>query len=146
MLGSADPKLPERELTQNGVSKILKLCATQRTVAIKQRLDDLIPRAQRLLSGAAPVAGGFNPADLLYVNEGVQSFVRVLPFRPRPEDIHRACIDGVGYGTVAGCFYSENDENDPRAEALRWLANAKRKESTKLSDGWLWPSVGGKLW
>lgn len=144
--GSTDPELPERELTQNGVSRILKLCATQRTVGIKQRLDDLIPRAQRLLSGAAPVAGGFNPADLSYLNEGVQSFVRVLPFRPRPEDIRQACIDGVGYGTVAGCFYSENDEHDPRAQALRWLANAKRKQSTELSDGWLWPSLGGKLW
>ncbi len=144
--GSADPTLPERELTQDGLSKVLKLCATQRTVGIKQRLDDLIPCAQRLLNGATPVAGGFNPADLTYVNEGVRSFVRVLPFRPRPEDIRQACIDGVSYGTVAGCFYSENDENDPRAKALRWLANAKRKESAELSDGWLWPSLGGKLW
>jgi len=146
VLGSPNPPLPECELTPDGIGKILRLCAKQRTVGIKQRLDDLIPRARRLLRDAVPVVSGFNPTDLIYVNRGVKTFVRVLPFRPRPEDIRQACIDGVSYGTVAGCFYSENDENDPRAKALRWLANAKREESAVLADGWLWPSLGGKLW
>jgi hypothetical protein len=144
---SADPKLHERELTRDGLSKILKLCATQRTIGIRQRLDNLIPLAKNLLPGALPVAGALNPADLMYVaTGGVRSFVRVLPFRPRPEDIRQACVDGVSHGTLAGCFYDENDEKDPRALALRWLANAKREQSTELSDGWLWASIGTKLW
>lgn len=144
--GNVDPRLPERELTPAGISRILKLCATQRTVGIRQRLNNLIPLARSLLPGATPVAGAFNPEDLTYVNAGVHSFVRVLPFRPRPEDIHQACRDGVTYGSVvAGCFYAENAPSDPRAEALRWLANGKRKPSKELSDGWLWASYGAKL-
>jgi hypothetical protein len=142
---NANPKLPERELTPEGLGKILTLCATQRTVGIRQRLNNLIPLARHLLR-ATPVAGAFNPADLACVNAGsTQSFVRVLPFRPRPENIRQACVDGVAYGRLAGCFYAENDPRDPRAQALLWLANGKRKPNKKLSDGWLWASVGARL-
>jgi hypothetical protein len=124
----------------------MKLCATQRTVGIQQRLNNLIPLARRLLPGATPVGGSFSPADLAYSAHGIKSFVRVLPFRPRPENIREACIDGVDYGEIAGCFYAENDPYDPRAQALRWLTNGKRKPDSSLSDGWIWASVGAKLW
>lgn len=144
--GVSDLNLPERELTAAGMSRVLKLCASQRSVGIQQRLDNLIPLARRLLPGATPVGGAFGPADLAYQDGSGPAFVRVLPFRPRPEHIRQACIDGVKHGQVGGCFYAENDPDDPRAEALRWLANAKRKLDPKLSDGWVWASLGAKLW
>jgi hypothetical protein len=144
--GAADPNLPERELTDAGLSRVLKLCASQRTVGIRQRLDNLIPLAHSLLPGAIAVGGAFSPADLAYQDARGLAFVRVLPFRPRPEHIRQACIDGVQHGQVGGCFYAENDPLDPRAAALRWLTNAERKRDPMLSDGWIWASAGGKLW
>jgi hypothetical protein len=141
----APDALPQLQLTTEGVSKVMTLCATQRTVGIQQRVNNLIPLARRLLPGASPVGGGSSPADLRYTEGGVKTFVRVLPFRPMPENIFQACIDGAAHGQVAGCFYAENDPHDPRAQALRWLANAKRKPQTSLSDGWLWASVGAAL-
>ena len=144
--GGRDPKLPERELTEKALARVLAMCARQRTVAIQQRLADLIPLAQRLLPGATPIVGTTSPGDLAWSDtSGTKSFVRVLPFRPRPEHIRRACEDGVRHGTIGGCFYAENDPYDPRAQSLRWLANATRPPDPLISDGHVWASCGGVL-
>jgi hypothetical protein len=138
-----DPNLPARELTRGALDRVVAMCARQRTIAIRQRLEELIPLAQRVLPSAAPVAhclGDLTFHDL----QGGTSFVRVLPFRPKAENIYQACIEGAGYG-VAGCFYAENDPRDPRAEALRWLANGKRASSATLSEGRVWACCGGVL-
>ena len=141
---SRHPDLPLRELTPRALSRVLAMCARQRTVAIRQRLDDLIPLAQRLLKGSAPIPGASTPGDLVFMGPGgASSFARVLPFRPRPENIREACIDGVKYGSVAGCFYAENDPYDPRAQALRWLIKGTRPPDKSLSDGWVWACCGG---
>jgi hypothetical protein len=139
--------LHERELTKEALGRVLALCARQRTIGIQQRLDDLIPLAQRLLPGATPVVGTMSPGDLAWRDTGgIDSFVRVLPFRPRPESIQQACRDGVGPGrTIAGCFYAENDPYDPRAQALRWLANATRPKDASILDARIWASCGGWL-
>lgn len=144
--GRRDPKLPERELTDKALGRVLALCAQQRTVAIQQRLQDLVPLAQRLLPGAKPIVGTLAPGDLTLPGlGGTTFFVRVLPFRPRPESIQQACLDGVRYGTIGGCFYAENDPYDPRAQALRWLANATRPKDPRISDARIWASCGGVL-
>ena len=144
-----DPDLPSRELTAEALSRVLAMCARQRTVAIGQRLRELVPLALRALPGAAPMAGVPTGSDLVFHDtSGVESFVRVVPFRPRPETIRQAAIDGVAYGAVAygavaGCFYAENDPLDPRAQALRWLANGKRPPNPTQSDGWVWAYYRG---
>lgn len=140
---SGDPDLPSRELTRGALDRVVAMCARQRTIAIRQRLEELIPLAQRMLPAAEAVADSLG--DLTFEDQqSGPSFVRVLPFRPRPENIHEACVEGAGRG-VAGCFYAENDPHDPRAEALRWLANAKRKTSASLSEGRVWACCGGVL-
>ncbi len=137
-----DPKLPTRELTAEALARVVALCARQRTVGIRQRLDNLIPLARRVLPGAVPVTGTSSPGDLTFSDaKGQSSFIRVVPFRPRAETIWQACGDGAKHG-VSGCFYAENDPNDMRARALRWLANGKRPTDPARSDGWVWACFG----
>jgi hypothetical protein len=139
-----DLKLEGRELTPSALAHVVAWCARQRTVGIRQRLDNLVPLARRVLQGAAPVAGAPIPGDLVYQQGSTTAFVRVVPFRPRVETIWQACEDGVKY-PVSGCFYEENDPSDPRARALRWLANGTRPTDPGRSDGWIWACMGDRL-
>jgi len=130
--------LPARTLTANGLTRIVAACARQRTVAIRQRLDNLIPLAQEVLSAEGEAEHGVDFGDLRFTNRrGRRAFVRVLPFRPRPENIHQACTDGVGHD-VAGCFYEECDRHDARAKALLWLAQGKRAGTGLPSQSRVW--------
>lgn len=140
-----DLKLETRELTSVALSRVVAWCARQRTVGIRQRLDNLVPLARRVLPGATAAAGARGPGDLIFQDAtGTSAFVRVIPFRPRAETIWQACADGVKHG-VSGCFYEENDPNDPRALALRWLANGKRPLDPSRSDGRIWACIGDQL-
>lgn len=141
----ANPQLPTRELSDNALDRLIAHCARQRTISIQQRLEELIPLARRVLPASGRVVHAGDFGDLAFRDRrGKQSFVRVLPFRPRPENIHDACAVGVGY-YAAGCFYEENDPQDPRARALRWLGNGIRRPSTKLSESRIWATCGGFL-
>jgi len=145
LAGPVDPKLPERKLRSEALDRVVALCARQRTVGIRQRLDNLIPLAQRVLQGATAIPGSQSPGDLAITSAaGVSSFVRVLPFRPEPENIRQACVDGVSHG-ISGCFYAENDPQDSRAEALRWLASGKRPPRPDLSEGRVWACWGDQI-
>jgi len=143
--GPGDPKLPERKLSNEALDRIIALCARQRTVGIRQRLDNLVPLAQRVLQGATAIPGAHFPGDLAITSAtGATSFVRVMPFRPGPENIQQACIDGVSHG-ISGCFYAENDPQDSRAEALRWLASGNRPRRPGLSEGRVWACWGDQI-
>lgn len=133
------------ELKPDALTRLVGWCARQRTVGVRQRLDNLIPLARRLFPGAKPVPGASVPGDLLLGGTaGKPAFIRVVPFRPRAETIWNACADGIG-STVSGCFYEENDPLDERAQALRWLANGTRPADPARSDGFVWAAYDGKL-
>lgn len=133
----------EQSLRQRAIDRIVAGSARQRAVAIRQRLDNLIPLARTVLPAKGPVSLASTFGDLTFVDERNQrNFVRVLPFRPDPESIRRARTDAQGY-QVAGCLYSECDPKDARAEALRWLANRPHNDSSALTR--LWACIGDKL-
>ena len=139
------PDLPSRELTAAALDRVIAMCAKQRTVAIRQRLDDLIPLARSMLAAGDSVVRTRELGDLsIRDKRGNRSFVRVLPFRPQPESLHRSYVDGAGY-QVAGCFYAENDPQDARAEALRWLTSGIRAPGRRQPKGKLWACCGGVL-
>jgi hypothetical protein len=139
-----NPDLPSRPLTRNALARVLAACARQRTVAIRQRLEDLIPLARSVLPVKGAVKNASSFGDLIVGDRGGKgSFVRVLPFRPRPEDLRQTCGDAVGYGE-AGCLYAENDPYDSRAEAIRWLANGRRA-SGAMSKSFVWACCGGLI-
>lgn len=130
--------LPSRTLTESGLTKVIAACARQRAVAIRQRLDNLVPLAQEVLLPDGTVEHGADFGDLSFTDRsGQRAFVRVLPFRPGPETIHQACTDGAGHD-VAGCFYEECDQHDARAKALLWLANGTRPGKGLSSRSRLW--------
>jgi hypothetical protein len=136
--------LPSRHLTRSALDRVTAFCARQRTVGIRQRLDNLIPLARRLLPGAQAQAGASGPGDLVFRDSAGSSFARVLPFRPEPDTIRQACSDGAHYG-LSGCFYAENDPYDSRAMALRWLTNCPRPSVPHLSNCWVWACWGDTL-
>lgn len=138
-------ELPGRELTPAALDRVIALCARQRAVAIRQRMDDLVPLARSILSasGAVVQATGLGDLDVRDPN-GQRTFVRVLPFRPQPESLQQSCTDAAGYGE-AGCFYAENDPYDARAEALRWLTKGQRLAGAGTPTCRLWACCGGVL-
>ena len=139
------PDLPARELTPAAIDRIVAMCAGQRAVAIRQRLNDLLPLARSLLSAPGKTIQTRKVGDLVIRDgKGKRSLVRVLPFRPLPESIHQSCTDAAGYDH-AGCFYAENDPQDERAEALRWLVKAKRPRLRNSPSAQLWATCGGEL-
>ena len=135
--------LPSRELRRGTVERIVGLCARQRTIAIRQRLEDLMPLARTVLSADGGKVRTATLGDLVVRDRaGKRTFVRVVPFRPQPENIRQSCADARGY-SEAGCFYAENDPHDERAEALRWLATSRPNGSAGLPTSRLWACCGG---
>lgn len=141
--GAAD--LPARELSDAALMRVLAACARQRSVAIRQRLDNLIPLARDVFSTQGPVDAGPLLGDLTFRDEGRRKcFARVLPFRPQPETIFQTYQESEGFDRV-GCFYAENDLDDPRARALRWLGGNNFSEVTPpVATSCVWAS-GGKV-
>ena len=127
-----------RELTEAGRERIVASCTRQRTIAIRQRLDNLIPFARELLPARGKVRHAARLGDLQFPDlNGKRHFVRVLPFRPRPETVHQAFADAAGY-QIAGCLYAECDLADLRSVALRWLANTTRTTLRPPSESRVW--------
>ena len=143
--GDGNPDLTTRKLSAAALDRVIGMSARARTVAIRQRIYDLIPLAQKLLPNTLGVSHGDGLGDLTFDHPGnKRSFVRILPFRPAAENIHQACIAGAAH-KVAGCFYAENDPDDPRAQALRWLASGKRKVDSTVAEGNVWATYGSTL-
>jgi hypothetical protein len=133
-----DRSFDRRELTEAGRERIVAACTRQRTIAIRQRLDNLIPLAQELLPARGKVRHGARLGDLKFTDHsGQRHFVRVLPFRPRPETVHEAFADAAGH-QIAGCLYAECDLADLRGVALRWLANTTRTTPRPPSESRVW--------
>jgi hypothetical protein len=118
-----DPDLPSKELTPEALERVVSLCARNRAAAIHGRLNDLLPLVNDglLKQKAASAQWSFN--EVTFENSGKETcFLRVLPFRPLPEHIYAAYNDAAAFH-VSVCAYPESDPKDPRATALRWLAD-----------------------
>jgi hypothetical protein len=144
--GAPATPLPACELTEAALARVIAACARQRAVAIRQRLDNLIPLARTVLPARGPVDVGPMVGDLRFRDaQDRKCFARVLPFRPRPETIHQAYVDAAGYDRV-GCFYAENDRDDARTKALLWLAdNQFAPADPPLAANCVWAYDAGRL-
>jgi hypothetical protein len=84
--------------------------------------------------------------DLTYDDaEGRECFLRVLPFRPQPEQVYGAYNSG-GRAHLAACAYPECEPNDARAKALRWLADKSAiSGGGGAANAAIWAFCGDKL-
>lgn len=140
------------ELTGAAWQRLLAACNQRRTPAVRARLDNLIKQVpeQFAMPGRAEALRQIELGDFLLRDaRGRRCFVRVLPFRPRPEHLHAACDAGRAHPTrlqLAGCLYAENDSGDPRFQAMRWLADASaRRRRDRGPQPHLWPMCGGRV-
>ena len=122
----------------------MALCARERSKAILRRMEDLVPFAKEMLAPSS-VFSHQSPGDFTFsYPAGQQHFVRVLPHRPTAASLHDAYFAST-VEQVVGCFYSECDPKDPRAEALRWLADAPRSASGSApKETHIWAFAGDK--
>lgn len=135
-------------LTGEGVLRVLAYCSRQRAVAIRQKLDDLVPLASQVLAKQAlltAVAGG--RGDFEFIDQARKKcFVRVLPFRPDARSLHDAFqAAGTGQYEYAGCLYVEFDVLDPRAVAIKWLAERDTAPSPETNRLRVWACVGDEV-
>jgi TIR domain len=141
--GNAAGGLEKCELTRKALERVIGFCARNRAAAIRSRLNNLLPLVKDTLEkqDAKNISQAFG--DLTFDAIGGQKcFLRVLPFRPRPEQLYGAYTDGKSKH-LSLCAYPESDVKDSRAEALRWFAE---KSGTGAQAGAaLWAFCGGKL-
>jgi hypothetical protein len=141
-MGTAADPLWEQELTAAGLDRIVTHCARQRAMAIRLRLENLIPQAARILKPPGPLQSAYSPGDFTFTDAaGEQHFVRVLPFRPDARALH-AAFQEAGARSHVGCLYGESDPTDPRAEALRWLATGRRGNGANAHQMRVWACQG----
>lgn len=140
--GPRDPA--HDQLSASALDRVVASCIQQRTLAIRQRLDELIPLAKALLPAHGPIRMR-ELGDLAFTDaRGRRCFARVLPFRPRPETLYDTHVDGHRH-EIIGCFYDECDADDARAYALRWLANGSRRSQLGTRVNKLWVCFGAEL-
>ena len=144
--GPNDP-LCDQELDDDGLAKVMAYCARQRAQAIRLRLENLIPLAERVLKPQHRLQATGAPGDYTFRDgDGIDCFVRLLPFRPDPVSVRDTFASAGGHQRV-GCLYSEFDISDPRARAMGWLT-AGRHESTPggvHQETRLWACVGDRI-
>lgn len=146
---TGDPSDPlcEQELDDHGLARLMAHCARQRSQAIRLRLENLIPLAERVLKPQHKLQPAGSPGDYTFRDgDGVECFVRVLPFRPEPVSVQDT-FASAGSHRLVGCLYSEFDVHDPRARAMRWLT-AGRHQSTPGAvhqETRLWVCVGDRI-
>lgn len=143
--GAAAMPLSELPLNDAGLAKVIAHCAHQRALAIRLRLENLIPLAERVLKPN----GTFKPVGTLgdYTFQdaaGAAHFVRILPFRPDARSLHEA-YQSAGALAHVGCFYGEFDSDDPRAKAMRWLATGRQDTESASRRTTIWPCLGDRL-
>jgi hypothetical protein len=145
--GAAEAELCEQELNDAGLAKVLAHCARQRAKAIRQRLENLIPLAERVLEPKYGLLPAAEPGDFTFHDQaGVECYVRLLPFRPDARSVHET-FASAGKQARVGCLYGESDVNDPRAVAMRWLTKG-RHDSASVSgqaETRLWACIGDKV-
>lgn len=142
--GAPSDPLWEQELTDDGLTKVLAHCAWQRAIAIRLRLENLIPLAQHVLKPSGGLQPTGMPGDFTFVDSaGEDYFVRLLPFRPDARAVHEAFLSAGSQRNV-GCLYSESDVNDPRAAAMRWLITGLQNDVTPPRRRRIWTCMGDK--
>ena len=132
------------ELTADALHRVMALCARQRSLAIQRRLDDLIPFAEEMLKPAGQFQVVGESGDFRFKDsDGIDHFMRVLPYRPDARSLRDTWL-ASGKEEVVGCFYSECDPKDPRAESLRWLADRIHEGAGPARRTRVWSYVGDR--
>jgi len=133
-----------RELSNDAVRAIEAMVTRYRARGIRVRLLSLLPYATAHLSDRFIVKPGTELGALeLIAHDTLRPWkARVVPFRPTPEVLHDIYKQADGHPELAGagCLYAENDPHEPRAAALKWLANAEHAPGSYR----LWPFTGKK--
>lgn len=143
--GTASDPLCEQELTDAGLAKVLAYCARQRALAIRLRLENLLPLAEKVLKPKGRLQAVGTPGDFTFLDDaGDDYFVRILPFRPDARSVHGTYLD-AGNQRHIGCLYGESDANDPRAAAMRWLAQGRRDSAQSPRQTRIWTCLGDKV-
>jgi hypothetical protein len=143
--GTISGAIWEQPLMKSSVLHILETCAQQRSICIRQRIEDLVPLAKEALSARQKFKAGKGLGDFTFEDAaGLRCFVRVLPFRPDATSIWDAYQVGSGCD-IAGCFYSEYAKADIRADALRWLANRPHGTGANATRIQIWACVGDEI-
>jgi len=141
--GPAGAPLWDCTLTDQALIRILAVCARERSKAIQRRMDDLVPFAEEMLAPNC-IYHHHSPGDFTFsYPTGQLHFVRVLPHRPTADSVKEAFSSSTNED-VAGCFYSECDPTDPRAEAIRWLSDAPRSSGGGAKESHVWAFAGDK--
>ncbi len=141
-----DP-LCEQTLDEEGLAKVLAYCARKRSQAVRLRLENLVPLAERLLQPKGTLKPAAAPGDFTFLDQdGTDCFVRLLPFRPDARSVHETFASAGGQSRI-GCLYGEIDVNDPRAAAIRWLTDAHHEPSGSMpkQQTRLWACVGDNV-
>jgi hypothetical protein len=119
-------------ITGNAVGRIVAMVQKERAVLVMRRMQALMPYVHAAADGTFEVQSTDLLSDLSLKRPGRidQFHVRVFPFRPTAEALHELKSDlgrqsPVPVGTA--CVYLENEPNDSRARALRWLTEEKRQ-------------------
>jgi len=143
--GDALGNLVEQPLSEGGLLRVLESCARQRSICIRQRIDDLVPLAKEALHVTGTFTQGKDLGDFEFTNDaGERHFVRVLPFRPDAKAVWEACQSGAA-SDIAGCFYSEYAVTDIRANALKWLANRPHETAGMAKQSRVWACIGDNI-
>lgn len=126
--------LAEQELAPAVLAEILSKVDRYRARAIHQRLVALLPFFQDAVDAARfEIENGERLGDVRLRDRGTgkRALVRVLPFRPTVStlnDLYRELAATDDDLAAVGCYYAENDVNDPGAAALEWALRPERPE------------------
>lgn len=143
--GTMSDPLCEQELTAAGLAKVLAHCARQRALAIRLRLENLLPLAEKVLEPNGGLHATGTPGDFTFLDDaGEDHFVRILPFRPDARSVHDTFLSAGSQRNV-GCLYCESDTSDPRASAMRWLAAGRHDAAPTARRTRIWTCLGDKV-
>ena len=124
------PGLDEEILSEKKLEELVAEVDRYRARAVSTRLQALVP----FLKDTAHASGFvMSPAerfgDFQLVRQHPATWhVRVLPFRPKLGtigDLQRDLLERNALDS-AGCFYAENDVNDPQKAVLEWALRPER--------------------
>ncbi len=113
-------------LPKADLDALLAILLQERSRALHERMQSLLPAAR---SHVATVKGRFpddSAENLGELRVGSELTVRVLPYRPSPENLWQ--LRNSGTAEIA-CFYEENDPHHSAAAALKWAIEGRRAEN-----------------
>lgn len=127
------PHPSQQTLTDEALQRVCRKLYETRAIAIAGRSAAQQPHLQRVLQEQRQVAE-LQPAEeqgdylCQWPEAGTTraAFVRMLPFRPGPDELYALERQAPKHAELTVCIYPENSPDDARAAGLRWLFSARR--------------------